>query len=92
MKCKRIPNILNTKNTTDKIKYSTFSFTAHLSPKNLYKKAGIKYNINDIDILKAKKYKVLNMILDKNIGMVKKLSSFMALINKRNPNADKNIK
>ena len=79
------------KNITDKIKYSIFSFTAHLIPKNLYKKAGIKYKIKDIEILKAKKYKLLNIELDKNEGTAKKLNNLIALINKRNPNADKNI-
>lgn len=82
--------MLNTKNITDKIKYSTFSFTAHLISKNLYKKAGIKYSIKDIETLKIKRYKVLNIELDKNEGTAKKLNNLIALINKRNPNIDKN--
>lgn len=90
MKFKRIPNMLNTKNITDKIKYSTFSLTAHLISKNLYKKAGIKYSIKDIETLKIKRYKVLNIELDKNEGTAKKLNNLIALINKRNPNIDKN--
>ena len=83
--------MLNIKNITDKIKYSIFSFAVHLNSKNLYKKAGIKYKIKDIEILKAKKYKVLNISFDKNDGTAKKLNNLIALINKRNPNADKNI-
>lgn len=82
--------MLNTKNITDKIRYFTFSFTAHLISKNLYKKAGIKYSIKDIETLKIKRYKVLNIELDKNEGTAKKLNNLIALINKRNPNIDKN--
>lgn len=77
------------KNNIDKIRYCIFSLTFHLSSKNLYKNAGMKYNIKDIDTLKAKKYNILNMPPDKNIGTVKKLSNFIALINKRNANEDK---
>ena len=83
--------MLNIKNITDKIKYSIFSFTAHLSSKNLYKKAGIKYNIKDMETLKINRYKVLNISFDKNNGTAKKLNNLIALINKRNPNIDKNI-
>ena len=54
MKFKIIPNMLKTKNITDKIKYKTFSLTFHLRFKNLYRNAGIKYNIKDIETLKVK--------------------------------------
>ena len=82
--------MLKTKNITDKIKYKTFSLTFHLRFKNLYKNAGIKYNIKDIETLKAKQYNILNMLFDKNKGIAKKLNNFIALINKRNPNKNKN--
>ena len=83
--------MLNIKNIIDKIKYSMFSLIAHLSSKNLYKKAGMKYNIKDIETLKINRYKILNISFDKNEGIVKKLNNLIALINKRNPNIDKNI-